>query len=98
MNLIAMQGFGDKAPLSIHRRLLMRSSYVKYGMEGLMTSIYGYDRELLPCPNDYCHYRIPKEILQITRKYLTSLKYKKIKFYVIYIFFFFFRNGKFFFV
>ena len=40
-------------------------SYMKYGMEALSVTIYGYHRDLLECPDQlfYCHYRFPSLIL-----------------------------------
>ena len=41
-------------------------SYLRYGYEGLIVSVYGYDREPLECPPDktYCHYRFPRRIME----------------------------------
>ncbi|XP_015110805.1 ATP-binding cassette sub-family G member 4 [Diachasma alloeum] len=41
-------------------------SYMRYALEALVQSIYGYDREKLPCPEEelYCHYRAPRTILE----------------------------------
>ncbi|XP_012259311.1 ATP-binding cassette sub-family G member 1 [Athalia rosae] len=40
-------------------------SYLRYSLEGLVQSVYGFNRENLPCPDHeiYCHYRIPKAVL-----------------------------------
>lgn len=39
-------------------------SYIKYGFEGLMLSIFGYDREKMPCNEIYCHFVYPKKFLE----------------------------------
>lgn len=39
-------------------------SYVRYGYEGAMLSVYGYDREKLQCSEAYCHFRSPKKFLE----------------------------------
>ncbi|XP_032592622.1 ATP-binding cassette sub-family G member 1 isoform X2 [Drosophila grimshawi] len=39
-------------------------SYVRYGFEGAMLSIYGMDRAKLHCNEIYCHYRVPKKFLE----------------------------------
>lgn len=39
-------------------------SYVRYGFEGAMLSVYGYDRDKLQCTEIYCHFRSPKKFLE----------------------------------
>lgn len=39
-------------------------SYLRYSMDALVQSIYGYGREKLPCEQEYCHYRMPSVILE----------------------------------
>lgn len=54
-------------------------SYMKYALEGLVVSIYGYGREPLECLNEegYCHYRFPettfKEIGMTDGKYWSDI-------------------------
>ncbi|XP_057335911.1 ATP-binding cassette sub-family G member 1-like [Microplitis mediator] len=64
--LVAVQGLGSPDPLPIYRTLVMYSSYIRYALEALIISTYGYNREKLPCPpeEDYCHYRVPRELLR----------------------------------
>ncbi|XP_034256947.1 ATP-binding cassette sub-family G member 4-like [Thrips palmi] len=38
-------------------------SYVRYGFEGAMVSVYGLDRQKLHCSEPYCHYKSPKKFL-----------------------------------
>ncbi|KAF4518788.1 hypothetical protein B566_EDAN005409 [Ephemera danica] len=39
-------------------------SYLRFGLEGLVLTIYGYNRERLECDNElYCHYRYPEKLL-----------------------------------
>lgn len=38
-------------------------SYVRYGFEGAMVSVYGYERKKLSCSVPYCHYRSPRKFL-----------------------------------
>ncbi|CAG9858000.1 unnamed protein product [Phyllotreta striolata] len=45
-------------------RWIFHVSFLKYGFEGLLLSVLGYDREKLPCDiEDYCHYTSPKRFL-----------------------------------
>ncbi|XP_043499361.1 ATP-binding cassette sub-family G member 1-like [Polistes fuscatus] len=38
-------------------------SYLRYSLDGLIDTIYGYDREKLNCPSlTYCNYRMPQTI------------------------------------
>lgn len=41
-------------------------SYLRYGYEGLIVTIYGYNRGPLECPlsETYCHYRYPQRIFE----------------------------------
>jgi len=39
-------------------------SYIRYGFEGAMISIYGYGREKLSCSEVYCHFRSPTKFLE----------------------------------
>uniref|UniRef100_W8AYV5 ATP-binding cassette sub-family G member 1 n=1 Tax=Ceratitis capitata TaxID=7213 RepID=W8AYV5_CERCA len=39
-------------------------SYVRYGFEGAMVSIYGMDRATMECHEIYCHFRFPKKFLE----------------------------------
>lgn len=41
-------------------------SFLRYGLEGFVGAIYGYDRQVLPCYEKdvvYCHYRYPTKFL-----------------------------------
>lgn len=38
-------------------------SYLRYGLEGYVSAIYGYGREVLDCVELYCHYKFPDTFL-----------------------------------
>jgi len=38
-------------------------SYLRYGLEGYVSAIYGYGRNVLDCVEFYCHYRFPDKFL-----------------------------------
>ncbi|XP_032665784.1 ATP-binding cassette sub-family G member 1-like [Odontomachus brunneus] len=42
---------------------LFHTSFLKYGFEGVMIAIYGYNRTKLKCSADYCHFAIPEKLL-----------------------------------
>lgn len=44
-------------------RWLFHISFLKYGLEGLVLSVLGYDRGKLPCNTDYCHFVYPEKFL-----------------------------------
>ncbi|XP_001607392.2 ATP-binding cassette sub-family G member 4 [Nasonia vitripennis] len=44
---------------------LFHTSFLKYGFEGVMIAIYGYNRPRMKCINaEYCHYAWPKKLLE----------------------------------
>jgi hypothetical protein len=45
-------------------RWLFHISYLKYGFDGALISIYSYERSDLECSIDYCHYTSPKKFLK----------------------------------
>lgn len=66
--LLAVYGLGNgTANTPIYMKLLMYLSYLRYGLEAFIITIYGGDREDMKCPEDeiYCHYNKPKVIIQI---------------------------------
>lgn len=38
-------------------------NFFRYAFEGLIQAVYGFHRENLRCPIDYCHFRVPSLIL-----------------------------------
>nr|XP_034180076.1 ATP-binding cassette sub-family G member 4 [Osmia lignaria]XP_034180077.1 ATP-binding cassette sub-family G member 4 [Osmia lignaria] len=48
-------------------------SYFKYAMHAFVHSVYGFGREKLLCPKNYCHYRVPD--LMMTDLTLADGKY-----------------------
>ncbi|KAI7815562.1 ABC subfamily G member 28 [Rhyzopertha dominica] len=44
-------------------RWVFHMSFLKYGFEGSVLSIFGYDRGKLPCAADYCHFVYPEKFL-----------------------------------
>lgn len=72
--LFAVQGIGDETPLPLYRYLVMYISYIRYGLEGLIVSTYGYNRPKLPCPPTkvYCHYSVPRKLLRAMGNLLHS--------------------------
>jgi hypothetical protein len=59
-------GWGEE-PVPALIRFAMNFSYLRYGLEGIIVTVYGLDRESLPCPIDYCHLRDPKTLLRHVR-------------------------------
>ncbi|XP_012140084.1 ATP-binding cassette sub-family G member 4 isoform X4 [Megachile rotundata] len=44
-------------------RWLFHLSFLKYGFEGVMIAIYGYNRPKLSCSDVYCHFAVPEKLL-----------------------------------
>ncbi|KAI4477727.1 hypothetical protein M0804_012555 [Polistes exclamans] len=42
---------------------LFHMSFLKYGFEGTMITIYGYDRPKMHCSDIYCHFAMPKQLM-----------------------------------
>jgi hypothetical protein len=64
--LFAVYGMGAGTKnIPIYMRVLMCSSYLRFGFEGLMYAIYGNERSMMPCPPEetYCHFRSPETLL-----------------------------------
>lgn len=52
--------FRDAHP---YLRWLFHLSFLKYGFEGVMVAIYGYNRPKLSCSDVYCHFAVPEKLL-----------------------------------
>ncbi|KZC09021.1 PREDICTED: ATP-binding cassette sub-family G member 1-like [Dufourea novaeangliae] len=67
--LVAVQGMGEQQALPIYRKLIMYLSYIRYGLEGLVTILYGYNRNKLYCsPSEiFCEFTMPKQLLLIMK-------------------------------
>lgn len=70
--LVAVQGIGETKTLPLYRQLIMYLSYIRYGLEGLISALYGYNRGKLYCPPTemLCIFGTPRQLLQIIRKLL----------------------------
>lgn len=45
-------------------KFLSYVSYIRYGFEGAMISVYGNNRTKLACSEAYCHFRYPSQFLK----------------------------------
>ncbi|CAO1322623.1 unnamed protein product [Diamesa serratosioi] len=66
--LLSVYGMGTgkyNTPLFV--RLLMSLSYLRYGLEGIVEAIYGFDRKALICPSEevFCVYKKPDFLLRL---------------------------------
>ncbi|XP_076170303.1 ATP-binding cassette sub-family G member 1 isoform X1 [Ptiloglossa arizonensis] len=52
--------FRDAHP---YLRWLFHLSFLKYGFEGVMVAMYGYNRPKLSCSEVYCHFAVPEKLL-----------------------------------
>jgi len=65
--LLATYGLGYGRPvIPLPMRLIMNLSYLRHGLEALLIAVYGGERPAMQCPpEEYCHYRTPKNVLLI---------------------------------
>ena len=52
----------NNIPTLIH--WLTYVAYVRYGFQGTMLAIYGFEREPLHCSTGYCHFKYPTKWLE----------------------------------
>ena len=45
-------------------RIISYISFIRYGFEGAMVAVYGYDRKPLECHDDFCLYKPPRKFLK----------------------------------
>ncbi|KAF4518793.1 hypothetical protein B566_EDAN005414 [Ephemera danica] len=63
--LLSCYGMGSgSATIPFLIRIAMSFSYLRYGLEGIIVTMYGDDRQPLACPIDYCHLREPVQLLR----------------------------------
>ncbi|XP_017760131.1 PREDICTED: ATP-binding cassette sub-family G member 1-like isoform X1 [Eufriesea mexicana] len=67
--LVSVQGMGEMEALPIYRKLIMYLSYIRYGLECLITALYGYNREKLDCPSTeiFCMFGGPRQVLRLMK-------------------------------
>lgn len=53
--------FGD---LPSYLKWCAYTSYIRYGFEGMMIAIYGFDRDPIPCREDFCPIQDGREYLE----------------------------------
>lgn len=58
---------GGLATVPKYMRVLMSVSYLRYGLEGIIDSIYGFNRGDMTCPDEevFCPYKKPSFLKQI---------------------------------
>lgn len=63
--IILFSGFFIKfSTMPGYLRWLSYISFVRYGFEGALISVLGYDRPRLKCSEEYCHFRSPTKFLE----------------------------------
>lgn len=63
--ILLFSGFFVKlGTIPTYLRWLSYVAYVRYGFEGTLLAIYGFDRPDMHCSEAYCHYRTPTKFLE----------------------------------
>lgn len=88
--LLSVYGMGngiESIPPVIY--ILMKLSYLRHSLEGIIQSIYGYNRADMICPNDelYCPYKKPEFLLKIMGFDHIDLRYSIMGLMAFYILF-----------
>lgn len=68
MMLLSVYGIGTgKESIPFFVRMMMSCSYLRYALEGIVQSIYGFGRPDMICPpnEDFCPYKKPAFLLRI---------------------------------
>lgn len=68
MMLLSVCGIGGgKDTIPALQRFFMKFSYLRYSLEAIIESIYGFDRDDMVCPNSekFCPYKKPKFLLRV---------------------------------
>lgn len=68
MMLLSVYGIGaGKENIPVFIRFIMSLSYLRYALEGIVQSIYGFGRKDMDCPLDesFCPYKKPAFLLRI---------------------------------
>ncbi|XP_058790115.1 ATP-binding cassette subfamily G member 4-like [Phymastichus coffea] len=55
--------FINFSAMPYYLKFLPYVSYMRYGFEGAMITVYGYDRQPLKCSEDFCLYKKPRKFL-----------------------------------
>lgn len=66
--LLSVYGIGSgKESIPLFIRFIMSLSYLRYALEGIVHSIYGFNRADMICPpdQDFCPYKKPVFLLRI---------------------------------
>ena len=66
--LLSVYGIGSgKEDIPMFVRFFMSLSYLRYSLEGIIQSIYGFNRTDMICPSslDFCPYKKPAFLLRI---------------------------------
>jgi hypothetical protein len=66
--LLSVYGIGSgKDNIPVFIRFCMSLSYLRHALEGIITSIYGFNRNDMICPPDekFCPYKKPEFLLKI---------------------------------
>ena len=50
--------------IPLYMRWVAYVSFMRYGFEGSMLAVYGFDREPMDCPEPYCHFRYADKFLK----------------------------------
>lgn len=61
---LAIYGFDFAKQIPLFMQVIMKLSFMRVGIESLVLTVFGYDRQQMMCTEVYCHFDDPKVLLR----------------------------------
>ncbi|KAI5636160.1 ABC-2 type transporter domain-containing protein [Phthorimaea operculella] len=74
--LMFSEFFIPYSEMPVYLQPFAKISYFKYAFDAFLQTVYGFDRQILPCKKEYCMFKRPEKYLDylgLSRDYVTDL-------------------------